>query len=141
MTKNELLRKLQQSISASEKQALRNADSELVIGKYNRRSMLDLLRMEEAGDQSVDVKKVSQLHSSLQAYLDQYMEQKEGHKWVILASLYHAFILEIPLHPLEVTKVKTVQMGNHIEYYCPCRDTSEGSLCHFCVCRDYKSGI
>ena len=141
MTKNELLRKLQMSISTSEKQALMNSESKLVIGKYNRQSMLDLLMMREAEDQNIDVNRLNQLKDSLQIYLDRYMEQKEGHKWVILASIYHAFILGIPLHPLEVTKIKMVQKENHIEYYCPCRDTSDGSLCHFCVCQEYENEI
>lgn len=140
MTKNELLRDLRRCISTSERQALVDMDSKLVIGKYNRRSMLELLEMEEAGEQVVDADKVGRLRSSLQTYLDQYMEQTEGHKWVILASVFHAFVLDMPLHPLEVAKIKTVQADDRIEYYCPCRDTSVGSLCHFCVCRKYEGG-
>lgn len=140
MTKNELLRDLRRCISASERQALKDMDPALVIGRYNRRSMLELLEMEEAGEQVVDADKVGRLRSSLQTYLDQYMEQKEGHKWVILASVFHAFVLDMPLHPLEVAKIKTVQAADCTEYYCPCRDTSEGSLCHFCVCRKYEGG-
>lgn len=133
--------KLQQCISTSEKQALIDMDTRLVIGKYNRQSMIDLLRMREAGDHDIDVNKLNQLKDSLQIYLEQYMEQKEGHKWVILASIYHAFILEIPLHPFEVTDIKIVQKENHTEYYCPCKDNTDGSLCRFCVCRDYKDNI
>ncbi len=139
MTKNELLQKLQHCISVSEKQALMDLDSNLLIGKYNRQSMLELLATENAGDQNIEESRVKLLQDSLQAYLNQYMDQKEGHKWVILACIYNAFILEIPLHPIEVTKVKTVQKDNHTQYYCPCRDTSEGSLCHFCVCRNHDS--
>lgn len=141
MTKNELLRELRLCISLSEQRALTDMDAGLVIGKYNRQSMLSLLQTEEVGDREIDADRVRQLHHSLQTYLDRYMEQKEGHKWVILASLYHAFILEIPLHPTEITKIKKVQTGGRTEYYCPCKDTSNGSLCHFCVCREYDSKL
>ena len=139
MTKNELLQQLKHEISPFEEKSLQCTDTNLVIGKYNRQSMLELLKMDETCDQIIDTDKVDLLRNSLQKYLDQYMEQKEGHKWVILASTYYAFILEIPLHPIEVTKIKTIQKGDVTKYYCPCRDASDGSLCHLCVCMDYNT--
>ncbi len=113
-----------------ERAALADENAGLIIGKYNRRILLSML--DSAADHSeVDERKLEGLTSCLQRYLDRYMEQKEGHKWIILASLFNALVLEVPIHPIEVTNIRRVNG----EYICPCRDESEDSVCLYCVCR------
>lgn len=135
MTKNELLRKMQSVVTDKEIEELKDYESNLVIGKYNRKILLDMISAKDAGEALVPEQRILELVTCLQSYLNQYMEQTEGHKWVILASLYNTYILEVPMHPIEVTKVQTVVEDGCKVYYCPAKEEQEGSVCRFCVCR------
>ena len=135
MTKRELLKRLQESISEKEKEALYKLDSGLVIGKQNREALKGMLEMSDIEDSFIDDEKLKSLTEELQNYLDIYMDKREGHKWVILASIYNSYVLEVPMHPINVVHAKMVMEDGKRVYYCPCREDQEGSLCKYCVCR------
>ena len=41
------------------------------------------------------------------------------------------------MHPIESTGIRFRVRDGAETFYCPIRETREGSLCEFCVCRDF----
>ena len=89
-----------------------------------------------AANDAVDESRLTDLEDCLSSYLNQYMEQKEGHKWVIIASIYNAIVLEVPIHPIEVTKIKVSEDEKGKKTYtCDYKEETEDSVCNYCVCK------
>lgn len=133
----DLLTQLQLAVDLYERKSLIEEDDQLLIGHYNREIILEMLNTRLApGGKPLDAEKVNALYQLLKSYLKQYMaDQPQGHKWIILSSLYRAFIAEKPIHPVEITNVRMIQKNGKTLYICPCRENAPGSVCHFCVCR------
>lgn len=137
MTKNDLLHRLKAYISPSEENLLRASSSKLIISRYNLQTMIEILDAAclTERDTDVDSERVRSLHHLLENYLNRYMaEQPAGHKWIILASIYQAFVKAEPIHPMEVTHVRAEQVDGRIRYSCPCREDGADSICNFCIC-------
>ena len=138
MSKYQLLTDLISRISADERRALEEESDGLVISKYNRKTVQRMLSFYDelpdaeklCGDGTVDLKSVEELEDALASFLNRYMaEQPEGHKWIVICCVFLAFIVEEPMHPMEV--VHWVKEGE--SYYCSYREETDGSLCRCCV--------
>ena len=167
-TRAELLLALCDQIDADARQALRCGDPTLVVGDFNRATLLRMLRMggslqadgplEEGalrndevskeprlhddgafgecrlrdGEQAVDSASVRLLVEKLGAFLAKYMADKpEGHRWIVLACVFLAFVVNEPMHPQAVVGWEEVSLG---VYVCPAHEGGEGSLCRWCAC-------
>ncbi|MCR4892160.1 MAG: DUF2115 family protein [Lachnospiraceae bacterium] len=122
-----------EEISPEEMKGLLDNSGDLIISKANRRIILTERNVE--GDREVDEDRVRKLRQELEAYLKRHMADRPGgHKWIILACLLRAFIDRKPLHPREaVHYTETVSEGRTV-YSCKWKDSSENSLCRYCVC-------
>ncbi|MDD6155238.1 MAG: DUF2115 family protein [Eubacteriales bacterium] len=125
------LNRLKNEISEEEVSDLRNG-GELTINDFNRAKMVEMLGRVEAPAGDVDMAEVSAMRGQLHDFLYRYMSDKpEGHKWIILACLYLAFIAEEPLHPDYAVKW-VLKSGS---YFCPMREDGPESICGYCVCK------
>ena len=127
------LGQLRKGITPSERKALENGGEGLVIGRYNRETLLRMLDMDDLPEgQGVDPERLEGLEGALRDYLNRYMpDQPEGHKWIVLSCLFLALVVREPMHPREIVGWR--QAGG--AYICPTREPSSGSICRWCVCR------
>lgn len=124
---------LTEHISPGEWTLLAREDCSLTIGDFNRRALLRLRRW-EPGRGSISDSEAARLHLSLQRYLNRYMaDRPEGHKWIILASLFLRFGEGVPLHPQELTGWAAAPSEAGIGYVCPWHGGAD-SVCACCVC-------
>lgn len=131
VSKKDYLAMLRARVSDAEREALRD-DETLVISGYNRGTIERMLYTQEAFKGDVDTERAESLGSALSAYLESYMADKpEGHKWIILCCLFLSMVAGEPMHPQPLTDWEERDGG----YFCGAREDSEGSLCHWCVCR------
>ncbi len=134
MTADNYLKMLRARISEEERADLEN-DGDLVIGSYNRATMLRMLRDTGAREKTVDTDRADALENALRSYLDRYMaDMPRGHKWVILSCLYLAMVAGEPMHPQAITGWR--REGDR--YYCRAREDTPDSTCRWCVCRPYS---
>ncbi|MFR8171801.1 MAG: DUF2115 family protein [Marvinbryantia sp.] len=139
MQVQELLNKLIEAITADEWDRLEHADPSLVISSFNRDVLLSM-RNTPVENFEIDTKSVRNLYEALQRYLDIYMADCSiGHKWIILASIYLAFVQKRPMHPQQATHWKCLSVSEKPEYVCPCKDTEANSVCSYCVCHSAAS--
>ncbi len=83
----------------------------------------------------VNVEAAENLARYLQEYLDEYMpDAPEGHKWIVLASLYLAFVARRPLHPIDRAGVVVEQLDGRTIYRCPLKVPGDNPICDACVC-------
>ena len=83
----------------------------------------------------VDLEAAENLARYLQEYLDEYMpDAPEGHKWIVLASLYLAFVARRPLHPIDRAGVVVEQLDGRTIYRCPLKVPGDNPICDACVC-------
>ena len=148
----ELCKSLCKRITPEEWHALECADSKLYINDHNR---LALLEMREVGEGSnganlnsrvvlggesetggdIDTSDAAALEDALQVFLDEYMaEASEGHKWIILASLYLTYVAKRPMHPIERAGVVVEERDGHTVYLCPNKVPGDNPICDACVC-------
>ena len=148
----ELCKSLCKRITPEEWHALECADSKLYINDHNR---LALLEMREVGEGSnganlnsravlggesetggdIDTSDAAALEDALQVFLDEYMaEAPEGHKWIILASLYLTYVAKRPMHPIERAGVVVEERDGHTVYLCPNKVPGDNPICDACVC-------
>lgn len=125
---------------------LERDDSPLLVNDHNRNALLEMrdvvLRNTDASNsvgvwqqREIDIAKAAALERELQAYLDEYMsEAPEGHKWIILASLYLTFVAKRPMHPVERVGVSVVQRDGHTVYRCPAKVPGDNPICDNCIC-------
>ncbi len=134
MTADNYLKMLRARISEEERADLEN-DGDLVIGSYNRATMLRMLRDTGAREKTVDTDRADALENALRSYLDRYMaDMPRGHKWVILSCLYLSMVAGEPMHPQAITGWR--REGDR--YYCRAREDTPDSTCRWCVCRPYS---
>ena len=89
----------------------------------------------------VNLEAADNLARYLQKYLDEYMsDAPEGHKWIILASLYLAFVAHRPLHPIERTGVRVERLDGTTVYRCPLKVAGDNPICDACICLEKKRG-
>ena len=134
MTADNYLKMLRARISEEEREELESG-GDLVIGSYNRATMLRMLRDTETREKTVDIALADALENALRSYLDRYMaDMPRGHKWVILSCLYLAMVAGEPMHPQAITGWR--REGDR--YYCRAREDTPDSTCRWCVCRPYS---
>lgn len=140
----EFCKELAGRISQAEWDALEQRDPSLTISDHNRRTLLELRALcttpgaadeRMMAEMDVDLDAANDLSRQLQEYLDEYMpDAPEGHKWIVLASLYLAFVARRPLHPIERTGVLVEQRNGTTVYRCPLKQVGDNPICDACVC-------
>lgn len=85
----------------------------------------------------IDIKTVQKLTNAIESYLQIHMADKiDGHKWIIISSIYLTFFQKLPMHPQQaVPWITRLTPSNEVEYICPIKDTKTGSICSYCVCK------
>ena len=155
-------KELVEQITHAEWDALDRCDPSLTINNHNREALLEMRALcmatdpaeapkepthpeldvdLEAADEhtqpepEVDLEAAENLALSLQEYLDEYMsDNPEGHKWIVLASLYLAFVARRPLHPIDRAGVLIEQLNGSTIYRCPLKVSGDNPICDACVC-------
>lgn len=135
MKKSELLEQVRREISLAEWEALEQ-DMPVAISDFNRKTLLELRSASIENDTDIPEEWTTGLEKSLRAYLSEHMaRQPEGWKWVILSSLYLAFIAERPMHPISQLGIKTTVADGGTLYECPAKSTLKNTVCDYCVCK------
>ncbi len=147
MNTREFCKELVGRITHAEWDALDRCDPSLTINSHNREALLEMRALcmapnaAEAADKhvqlelEVDLQAAENLARYLQEYLDQYMsDNPEGHKWIVLASLYLAFVARRPLHPIDRAGVVVEQLDGTTVYRCPLKVPADNPICDACVC-------
>ena len=162
MNTREFCKELVGQITHAEWDALDRCDPSLTINNHNREALLEMRALcmapdtaeaakepthpeldvdLEAADEhtqpepEVDLQAAESLARYLQEYLDQYMsDNPEGHKWIVLASLYLAFVARRPLHPIDRAGVVVEQLDGRTIYRCPLKVPGDNPICDACVC-------
>ena len=155
-------KELVEQITHAEWDALDRCDPSLTINNHNREALLEMRALYmapgtaeaakepthpeldvdlEAADEhthpepEVDLEAAENLARYLQEYLDEYMpDAPEGHKWIVLASLYLAFVAHRPLHPIDRAGVVVEQLDGRTIYRCPLKVPGDNPICDACVC-------
>lgn len=162
MNTREFCKELGGQITHTEWDALDRCDPSLTINNHNREALLEMRALcmapdtaeaakepthpeldvdLEAADEhthpepEVDLEAAENLARYLQEYLDEYMpDAPEGHKWIVLASLYLAFVARRPLHPIDRAGVVVEQLNRRTIYRCPLKVPGDNPICDACVC-------
>ena len=162
MNTREFCKELVEQITHAEWDALDRCDPSLTINNHNREALLEMRALYmapgtaeaakepphpeldvdlEAADEhmhpepEVDLEAAENLARYLQEYLDEYMpDAPEGHKWIVLASLYLAFVARRPLHPIDRAGVVVEQLNGSTIYRCPLKVSGDNPICDACVC-------
>ena len=147
MNTREFCKKLVGQITHAEWDALDRCDPSLTINNHNRETLLEMRALCMATDPAeapnehthpepeVDLEAAENLARYLQEYLDEYMpDAPEGHKWIVLASLYLAFVARRPLHPIDRAGVLIEQLNGSTIYRCPLKVSGDNPICDACVC-------
>ncbi len=162
MNTREFCKELVEQITHAEWDALDRCDPSLTINNHNREALLEMRALymapgtAEAADEhthpepevdtgatdehtqtepEVNVEAAENLARYLQEYLDEYMpDAPEGHKWIVLASLYLAFVARRPLHPIDRAGVVVEQLDGRTIYRCPLKVPGDNPICDACVC-------
>ena len=140
----EFCKELASRITQAEWDALERWDPSLTINGHNRMALLEMRAMCSADGQAsrqaqpwpdVDLDAAENLAHYLQEYLDEYMsDAPEGHKWIVLASLYLAYVAHRPLHPIERTAVSVERVEGATIYRCPLKIPGDNPICDACIC-------
>ena len=86
-------------------------------------------------EDDISVARAAGLYEALRTYLAEYMkEQPEGWKYIILASLYLAFLAGRPMHPIDLLKINVIETESGTIYKCPQKSVTKGTACDYCVC-------
>ena len=131
---------LAERISDDEWSLLEQGDPSLVINSHNRATLLELRALCQQDGQrgvsdSIDREAAAGLERYLQDYLNEYMADKpQGHKWIVLASLYLAFVARRPLHPLDRAGVEVESLDGQTIYRCPMKVPGDNPICDACIC-------
>ena len=147
MNTREFCKELGGQITHAEWDALDRCDPSLTINNHNREALLEMRALCMALDEvetadehthpepEVDLEAAENLARYLQEYLDEYMsDNPEGHKWIVLASLYLAFVARRPLHPIDRAGVVVEQLNGSTIYRCPLKVSGDNPICDACVC-------
>ena len=152
MNNVEFCKSLSDRITPEEWRALECAENELLINDHNRLALLEMrevgrgligmgstLRTAPGGaggtDAGIDAFGVAALEDALQAFLDEHMaEAPEGHKWIVIASLYLTYVAKRPMHPIERAGVVVEERDGQTTYLCPSKVPGDNPICDACVC-------
>ena len=135
LTKNSLLRRLQDALSAEEWDAIEH-DEALPISRFNRDILLGSRHADPPGEDPLPKDAVSGLYAVLLDFLKEHMkDQPKAWKWVIISCLYLTFIAERPMHPIDIVGIRISSENGDTIYRCPLRSGKEDTPCHYCVCR------
>lgn len=122
-------------ISEDERCLLEASDPSLVINEHNRRTLLEMRAGSCIADEDFDEELALALDGDLRAYLGEYMaDQPEGHKWIVVASLYLAFVARRPMHAIDRAGIIIEERDSATVYYCPSKTSGESLICDCCVC-------
>lgn len=126
---------LMAQISADEWMRLAANDPSLVISEHNRTTLLEMRDQDAITKGEVDERLASELACDLQRFLDDCMaDQPQGHKWIVIASLYLTFVAHRPMHALDRVGIIVEQRGDATLYYCPNKVPGDNLTCDCCVC-------
>ena len=162
MNAKEFCKELVEQITHAEWDALDRCDPSLTINNHNREALLEMRALcmapdtaeaakepthpeldvdLEAADEhtqpepEVDLEAAENLARYLHEFLDEHMpDAPEGHKWIVLASLYLAFVARRPLHPIDRAGVVVEQLDGRTIYRCPLKVPGDNPICDACVC-------
>lgn len=135
MTKNMLLQKLKDSVSASEYAAL-TENTLPHINEHNRHTLLKMMASTSADETDVSDTRIKSLENILENYLGIYLsEDPSSWKWIILSCIYLSFICNLPLHPRERVHYTETCINGKIIYRCPLKSKEANTACSFCVCQ------
>ena len=140
-SQRELLTELCLQIDDASREALNQNKEGLVIGEFNRKTLLRMLRlneqMRETGE-TVYTASVSMLIDVLGAYLSAYMgDRPEGHLWIILSCVFLSVVVKEPMHPQDIVHW---EVAGDSTFRCPARYLGKGSICRWCVCGTAEEG-
>ena len=148
----EFCKSLCERITPEEWCALECADNKLYINDHNRLALLEMREVSQRANESsldscialggesetgvnIDAESAAALEGALQAFLDEYMaEAPEGHKWIILASLYLTYVAKRPMHPLARAGVTVEKRDGRKVFLCPNKIVGDNPICDACVC-------
>ncbi len=136
LTREDLLTKLRNAINNEEWNSL-SGGGELTINSSNRRILLEMKDIViNDGQEAVDEEKAKDLYTMLVEYLSQHLKDKpDGWKWIIISSLYLTFVVQRPMHPLDVVKFRITEENGKTIYECPLKTDETDITCYYCVCR------
>lgn len=139
MKSQELLKILAQKITPDEWYRIEHGDPSLIISSFNRKVLISMHTAINAqiSNFDIDIKTVQKLTNAIESYLQIHMADKiDGHKWIIISSIYLTFFQKLPMHPQQaVPWITHLTPSNEVEYICPIKDTKTGSICSYCVCK------
>ena len=135
MTKTELLKKLQASVTEKEYVALQNKQMN-GISEHNRTTILHMMQQTEVSEDQVEETDVEDLDTILKTYLARYLpDGRDSWKWIILSCIYLGFIVRKPLHAQSMVQYTVRKKGNTTEYVCPAKSQGKDTACFYCICR------
>ena len=109
MKKSDLLMRLQRGLSQSEWEALAQHNPLTPVSLFNQEVLLEMRSTSVITEDDISVARAAGLYEALRTYLAEYMkEQPEGWKYIILASLYLAFLAGRPMHPIDILKINVI---------------------------------
>ncbi len=133
MKKSELQREIVASFSEEEWRALEAERTEVPVSRFNRETLLDLRERESFPGEAEDAR-VRALRETVEGYLrEQWAEEPGAHKYVTAVCLAMTFLYEKPMHPPEKAHYRSLIRDGKARYFCPARESGEGSVCEFCL--------
>ncbi len=135
MKKSDLLMRLQKGLSQSEWEALAQHNPLTPVSLFNQKVLLEMRSTSVITEDDISAARAAGLYEALRTYLAEYMkEQPEGWKYIILASLYLAFLAGRPMHPIDLLKINVIETESGTIYKCPRKSVIKGTACDYCVC-------
>lgn len=133
LTKKELLKKLQEAVTAEEWEML-DAGS-FSVSAFNLEVLKEMKYAEISRDEPLNEEQVSGLYYVLRNYLEKHLAEKtEAWKWIFLSGIYLTFLAERPMHPVELMGIREISGNGRMVYECPEKSAAENTPCRYCVC-------
>ncbi len=134
MDKNTLAERLTAELTEEEWEALRSGIQSAPVSAYNRKVLLRLKDSYATFSGEVDDARIEEMRGELQTFLaNNWAEQPDAHRYVILACTALTFIYGMPMHPQHTTGYYTSVKDGEASYFCPARE--EGTVCDYCLAR------
>ena len=162
MTKRKLLAVLCEEVDERSRELLVQKSSELVIGEFNRQTVLRMLQENESGEtdsevliapdvlekvnaedalkkvdaedviEKVNARDVIEMVDALNVFLEKYMADQPQGHKWIILSC--VFLSFIAKEPMHPQSVVQWERDDKGRYHCPSATFEEGSLCKWCAC-------
>jgi uncharacterized protein (UPF0305 family) len=130
----DLLDELKGRVSPEERAMLETGEG-IVANEHNRSTVLEMLKLEVAPKGEVDIEQARRLERMLEEYLATYLaDEPRAWKWIIIASVYLAFVARRPMHPMQAAGVTMREEDGRVVYECPVKTPGDDNVCAYCVC-------